>query len=626
MALSAGSLIGDRYKILSLLGEGGFATVYQALDLSLNRELALKIIKHVGSLSDNDLARIKQESKILSKLSHPNIVGIYAIEFLEDGTPLLAMEYLPGKSLHRLLLNHPHGLAQELCKEVFIQICRGLAHAHQYGVIHRDLSAANVILLQEERDLTVKLIDFGLSKLRSTETGTSLALTQTGCLVGNPSYMSPEACRGEKPNEKSDIYSLGCLLYEMLCGNSMFEGLEPIALLYKQQHEYPMKPDLNWPDKEFQDQVTDMLLACIQKDPDKRPESIQEILDILIDSPGKIIDPRKLETWKSSSQSGKITQTRKTAIAIILTILLAFGLSTVYILTRKKTEPSPLRVEAKKIDPVISRLLKTLELKESRYGSNHRVLIKPLSELCQYYGTNNMLKEAIPYLERLSKLTKENPGFDKERESCLWLLSVAYQTSNPQLTANLLSEQLEIIERNRGKSNSDYMASLQHLAQAYARLHQSEKAEYYFKSAVKLGKNSVKDVDLLLQSQVALAQHYMASLKHKEAIEEFNEAIGLFEEVRKREATPTSKYQLVPLGNSFADKIYMDARLGLSREFQLTNAFEKQKESAQKGLEFLKNDEKLTETTKRDYSSRFNAFIIDAGKNLASGESAKTAR
>lgn len=160
MRIVSGTVLNGRYLVLKELGEGGFGTVYHARDQELNRDVALKVLK-----ADAQVDRFVRESRLLARLSHPNIVTVFSVELLDDQIPMIVLDYLEGESLKSFMNKHENGLPYESCRGIFEQICAGLSYAHKNNIVHRDLSSANVFLVNEKKSLHVKLLDFGLSKL-----------------------------------------------------------------------------------------------------------------------------------------------------------------------------------------------------------------------------------------------------------------------------------------------------------------------------------------------------------------------------------------------------------------------------------------------------------------------------
>ena len=235
MTLAAGSRLGA-YEIVAPLGAGGMGQVYRARDTKLGRAVAIKVL-HERFASDRDaLARFEREARAVAALSHPNILGIYDFG-TEDRTAFAVMELLEGETLRQKLsvslpgsgadLPRGHGLPLRKATEYARQIAQGLAAAHEKGIVHRDLKPENVFVTADGQ---VKVLDFGLAKQQQagsedgTESPTRSRLTEPGTVMGTVGYMSPEQVRGRPTDHRSDIFSFGAVLYEMLAGQRAFSG------------------------------------------------------------------------------------------------------------------------------------------------------------------------------------------------------------------------------------------------------------------------------------------------------------------------------------------------------------------------------------------------------------------
>jgi hypothetical protein len=247
-----------RYLITGRVGRGGMGMVYRGLDEALEREVAVKTLNAEGTLDADSRRRFDVEAKAAARLNHPNIVTVY--ELGEDRTlPFIAMEMLPGADLEALLRSGEEiPLAEKL--DVVAQVCRGLAYAHERGIVHRDIKPSNVRLLE---DGTAKIMDFGIAKLGGTH------LTKTGMMVGTVHYMSPEQVRGKPLDGRSDVFSVGVILYELLAGERPFRGEGATQVLYKIVNEEPPPPDLGAVG-EFAPRLREILSRALAKDPDAR--------------------------------------------------------------------------------------------------------------------------------------------------------------------------------------------------------------------------------------------------------------------------------------------------------------------------------------------------------------------
>jgi len=271
----------SHYKILEKLGEGGMGVVYKALDTKLEREVALKFLPPHLSASEQDKARFIQEAKAAATLNHPNICTVYAIDEHEKQL-FIAMQYVDGQ----LLRDRMYGLSQKQALEIGIQVAEGLAAAHEKGVVHRDIKPENIMV---RKDGIAQIMDFGLAKLKGVS-----RLTKEGSTVGTAGYMSPEQIQGQDADHRSDIFSLGVLLYEMLTGQLPFKGVHETAIAYEivNVDATPMsmvKPETH-PD------LDRIVLECLEKDPSERFQSAAEIA-------------KELKRYKRESSRQRTTRT-----------------------------------------------------------------------------------------------------------------------------------------------------------------------------------------------------------------------------------------------------------------------------------------------------------------------------
>ncbi|CAN5567818.1 hypothetical protein BH10CYA1_BH10CYA1_60420 [soil metagenome] len=211
-----GTVLDDRFEIEEVLGSGGMSVVYKANQLRVNRHVAVKTLRMQLDSKPIYRERFQNEINLLCALSHPNIVTVYDCVIGQDDQPYVIMDYLRGRSLD-VLIGQDGPMSVERFLRISVQVCGALDHAHRKGVIHRDLKPGNIVLMDDESDF-VKVVDFGLAKLNVT----NRRLTQSGELWGSPPYMSPEHCQSKPEDERSDLYSFGAVMYEMLTGKDPF--------------------------------------------------------------------------------------------------------------------------------------------------------------------------------------------------------------------------------------------------------------------------------------------------------------------------------------------------------------------------------------------------------------------
>jgi serine/threonine protein kinase len=262
------------YKIASLLGEGGMGSVYLAVHTQLNRKVAIKALNPSLVKNPGIRARFKNEAATLSGLHHPSIVILF--DYLEEEEALyLIMEYVEGKTLEEYIQTVSGPIPEIKAIPLFSQVLDGFAYAHEQGVIHRDVKPANIMITDREK---IKILDFGIAKLLSQKSHT---LTQTGVKMGTVLYMSPEQVKGEKVDKRSDVYSLGVTLFQMLTGRGPYDDPDAteFAVYNKIVHE-PLPPA-----KTFYPNISDRIQAIISKatakNPDERFQDCQEFKNAL---------------------------------------------------------------------------------------------------------------------------------------------------------------------------------------------------------------------------------------------------------------------------------------------------------------------------------------------------------
>ncbi len=265
-------IVDGRYRIEKVIGEGGMGVVFKAHDQHLNRDVAIKML-HAETLTNGWLKRFRREASSLAKLHHPNLVKIYRTGF-HQGSPYLCMEFVEGLSM-RDILNTESRIPWKRLVALIRQVCAGLACAHENGIVHRDIKPNNVLVLSEESGESVRVIDFGLCSAGLDEQ----KLTQTGTLMGSLYYMSPEQCRGKKVDKRSDVYSVGCLFYEALCGVLPFEADNPIGIIHQHLGQPPRPPRERYPELDSPTDLEHLIMSMLEKDPALRIASVEKVIE-----------------------------------------------------------------------------------------------------------------------------------------------------------------------------------------------------------------------------------------------------------------------------------------------------------------------------------------------------------
>jgi serine/threonine-protein kinase len=266
-----GKEIGGQFRIIQRIGSGGMGAVYKAEQPDMNRYVAIKVL-HPKYVSRPDLvARFRREARAMSHLSHPNTARVYMYGQLDDGACYIAMEYLEGKNLAQITRAEGTLKPARACN-IMVQVCGALEEAHRQGIVHRDLKPENIFLTTQGGITDFpKVLDFGLAKVTQREMRPgSLILTQEGMIFGTPEFMSPEQARGQQLDARSDIYSLGCILYEMLTGKLPFDASQPMDFLALQIRGQPIPLSERVRGLSFPPGLEAVVMKTLEKDPSQR--------------------------------------------------------------------------------------------------------------------------------------------------------------------------------------------------------------------------------------------------------------------------------------------------------------------------------------------------------------------
>ena len=283
-----GKTLDGRYKILAVLGAGGMGTVYKATEIALDRVVAVKVIRP-ECLDEDGLARFEREAAMLASLAHANIMMFYRFGVAPDSSCYIVTEYLEGVTL-RTVLCEQEVVEWRRMAAIAIQVCSALACAHQNGFVHRDLKPENIMLVNHD---TVKILDFGLATIVNHDATAGVEyqkLTKTGQIIGTVNYLSPEQCAGKKSDQRSDVYSLACIIYEALLGQAPFAAENPVAVMYKHTNNSAEPFSEFAAGKNLPEEFESIVSKGLEKDPSKRYQSMsemQEDLQALLDSDGR---------------------------------------------------------------------------------------------------------------------------------------------------------------------------------------------------------------------------------------------------------------------------------------------------------------------------------------------------
>lgn len=266
-----------KYEILSLIGRGGMSEVYKARNTAVGSIVAVKTLKQ-DLLSDEELfARFCQEAKAVQMLRHPNIVSVHEFGVTLDGQPFMAMDLLEGQTLGDVIEEYGRVGVKRLLR-IFSQVCDALAHAHSHNIIHRDIKPGNIMVMNTANEVdVVKVFDFGFAKFLEKPGRRVQALTQVGDVLGTPLYMSPEQSAGKTLDSRSDIYGVGCVMYEALTGRAPLIGENVLDTMQKQINEMPASIDAARPDLFIPESIKQILFKTLEKDPNQRYQSMADL-------------------------------------------------------------------------------------------------------------------------------------------------------------------------------------------------------------------------------------------------------------------------------------------------------------------------------------------------------------
>ncbi len=341
--LTTGSTFADRYQIIEELGKGGMGRVYKAFDTEIKEKIALKLLKPEIGIDKEMIERFRNELKLARKISQRNVCRMHDLS-RDEGAYYITMEYVVGEDLKRLIRKVGQMSAGKTIS-IAKQVCEGLAEAHSLGIVHRDLKPQNIMV---DEAGNAKIMDFGIARSLKVK-----GITGAGVMIGTPEYMSPEQVEGKEVDQRSDIYSLGVILYEMVTGRVPFEGDTPFTVGIKHKSEIPRNP------KEFNAQIPEdlsrLILRCLEKDREKRYQSAEDLHTELSGIEKGIPAAERVVPKRKPFTSKEITVTfglKKVLLPIlVLAFIVVAGVVIWQILPKKEAAPA---ASAKKSIAVLS--------------------------------------------------------------------------------------------------------------------------------------------------------------------------------------------------------------------------------------------------------------------------------
>ena len=326
--LTTGAVFAGRYQIIEELGKGGMGRVYKAHDTRIKEKIALKLIKPEIASDKKTIERFSNELKFARKIRHKNVCQMFDLGE-EKGTHFISMEYVPGEDL-KSMIRMSGQLAIGTSLSIAKQICEGLSEAHKLGVVHRDLKPSNVMI---DKEGNTRIMDFGIARSLKAK-----GITGAGVMIGTPEYMSPEQVEGKDVDQRSDVYSLGVILYEMVTGQVPFEGDTPFIIGMKHKGEMPADPkELN---TQIPEDLSRVILRCMEKDKEKRYQNAGEVHSELDRIEKGLPPPERIVPQRKPLTSKEITVTFRKPWIIVAALFMAVVVAGAAILFLRKGKPA----------------------------------------------------------------------------------------------------------------------------------------------------------------------------------------------------------------------------------------------------------------------------------------------
>ncbi|MFW6129290.1 MAG: protein kinase domain-containing protein [Candidatus Aminicenantaceae bacterium] len=515
-----GDVISGRYEIIEELGKGGMGKVYKAFDNKVDEKVALKLIKTEISSDKNTLKRFKNELKVTRQISHRNVCRMYDINE-EQGASFITMEYVSGEDLKSLMRR----IGQfTIGKAVFIsrQVVEGMSEAHKLGVVHRDLKPQNIMI---DREGNARIMDFGIARSIKGK-----GITDTGVMIGTPEYMSPEQAEVKDVDHRSDIYSFGVILYEMVTGRAPFEGDTPLGIVMKHKNEKPPDPKKFSP--QLPDELKKLILKCLEKKKEKRYQSADELLAELTDIEESFPTTERLIPKKPKGTSREVSvqfKLRKILIPLVVITIAGFIIIAGWLFVLRDKTPEPTSPEKEK--SAVSPQAEVVPIKDILAQGNENLENKNYSEA----------------IERFNAILEKEP----ENTQALLGLAEVYKKQGKLDEAVSKYEQVSLLEETIPEP-------YKHLGEIFELKQEWAKSIFYFNKYLDAVPESVGIDDI--EQKVS---HLQEQLTYVEKPEEKEETVKVEEKTDEKPKIELEKTEPVPEPVKKSDDVSIKLKEGI---------------------------------------------------------------
>jgi serine/threonine protein kinase/Tfp pilus assembly protein PilF len=502
-----GTLLAGKYRITRRIGRGGMGAVYEATHVLMDRTVAIKVVHAYYANNDPaSLQRFRLEAKASSCLNHPNIMTVYDFGITDDGIAYLVMDYIDGEGLD-MVLKREHALSPQRAVAIFSQACHALSHAHDKGIIHRDLKPSNIMLVTDEHgNDVVKIVDFGIAKMLPGRARSAEVINDGGQVIGSPLYMSPEQCMGDDQDGRSDIYSLGCLLYESLAGFSPIADRHVLGIMYKHLNEPPRPFATTAPERRIPIALEQVVMKALQKNPSDRFQTMREMGAEL-----------RAALEKEQQATGEMEYVERVVAAESL-----FQESTTQL-------PS---LTATSSDPIEQHYVRKLRSAADQFGARHPDIVPHMHQLADYYISRNKPSRAERQLRAAVEVLVENfgPWDIRVADSVLKLAELYRNGGRPYDAEPLYLDLLSIKKTSLGKQHPDIPFLMLRLAEIYLSTSRLDQAHKSYSQCLRAAENIFGPDDPILSPVIiGLASVVLQQEKLEEAAWLYHRALELNE-------------------------------------------------------------------------------------------------